>query len=145
MDEETRSPVQPSANPNRARDHMANERTYLAWMRTSVALMGFGIVIVRLRYLAPSSQRHGLGWELGLVFAVVGLLMVLFATRHYFHIQHALENNCYEPERRWILACSLVVVLVGTGVLLYLFRSAPPGDIVPAVTLPATTIWQLPE
>jgi len=27
-------------NPSRVRDHLANERTYLAWMRTAVALMG---------------------------------------------------------------------------------------------------------
>jgi hypothetical protein len=35
-------------------------------MRTAVALMGFGIVIVKLRYLSPPAQRHGLGWKLGL-------------------------------------------------------------------------------
>ena len=27
-------------------DHLANERTFLAWIRTSVAIMGFGFVVV---------------------------------------------------------------------------------------------------
>ena len=36
-------------NPSRVRDHLANERTYLAWMRTAISLMGFGVVIVRYR------------------------------------------------------------------------------------------------
>jgi len=30
----------------RSREHLANERTFLAWIRTSIALMGFGFVIV---------------------------------------------------------------------------------------------------
>lgn len=38
-------------NPNRIRDHLANECTYLPWMRSGVALMGFGVLIVRLRIL----------------------------------------------------------------------------------------------
>lgn len=103
----------PTGNSNRARDHLANERTYLAWMRTAVARIGCGIVIVKLRYLTQPVQRHGLGWELGLVFAVAGLPMVLLATWHYFQAHNALENDAYEPERRWIIVCSLVVVLVG--------------------------------
>ena len=49
-------PGSASRNANSARDHLANERTYLAWIRTAVALMGFGVVIVRLRY--PSGTTH---------------------------------------------------------------------------------------
>lgn len=40
-------------NPNRIRDHLANERTYLSWMRSAIALMGFDVLIVRLRILRP--------------------------------------------------------------------------------------------
>lgn len=36
-------------NSSRIRDHLANERTYLAWMRSAIALMGFGVLIARLR------------------------------------------------------------------------------------------------
>src|SRR4028119_2422620 len=55
------------SNPNRTRDHLANERTYLSWIRTAVALLGFGVVVVRLRYLLPPGMAtHGHGWELGL-------------------------------------------------------------------------------
>jgi putative membrane protein len=41
------------SNPNRIRDHLANERTYLSWMRSAIALMGFGVLIVRIRLLRP--------------------------------------------------------------------------------------------
>ena len=36
--------LDPSAN---MRDHFANERTFLVWIRTSIAMMGFGFVIVK--------------------------------------------------------------------------------------------------
>ncbi len=32
---------------DRQREHQANERTFLAWLRTSIALIGFGFVIAR--------------------------------------------------------------------------------------------------
>lgn len=109
------------SNSNRARDHLANERTYLAWIRTAVALLGFGILIVRLRYLVPSAASgHGRSLELGLVFGVAGLLMVILGTSHYFQVQKAIESDTYEPEKRWIIVCSTVITIVGAGVLAYL-------------------------
>ena len=111
-------------NPNRTRDHLANERTYLAWIRTAIALMGFGVVIVRLRHLTPAvqpDQTHG--WELGLLFALVGLAVVLLATAHYFQVQNAIEQDTYQPSRRWIWACTVCILLIGTGVLYYLFAT----------------------
>ena len=112
------------ANPNRVRDHLANERTYLAWMRTAVALMGFGVVIVRLRYILPAGVRgHTHGWELGLVFTLVGLLAVPLCTAHYFAIRRAIESDSYEPAARWVILFSLAVALIGAGVLYVLFNS----------------------
>jgi putative membrane protein len=44
-------------NSSRIRDHLANERTYLAWMRSAIALMGFGVLIARLRMFQPPLPR----------------------------------------------------------------------------------------
>lgn len=111
-------------NPSRVRDHLANERTYLAWMRTPVALMGFGVVIVRLRYLLPPQiPRTGQSWRLGLLFALVGLLTVLLSTVHYFGIRRAIDEDTYEPESWWVIVFSFCVVLIGSGVLYFLFTT----------------------
>ncbi len=121
----------PSRNPNRVRDHLANERTFLAWIRTAVALMGFGVVIVRLRYLLPPGmQERSHGWELGLLFALVGLSTVLLATFEYFAIRNAIETESYEPKGRWIILLSLAVSLIGAGILYYVLSTpitALPG------------------
>jgi putative membrane protein len=114
---------QKKLNPNRIRDHLANERTYLAWMRSAIALMGFGVLIVRLRILRPpiAPQPPGAGWQLGLAFAVVGLLAVLLSTQHYFAVRDDIEADTYGPPDRWIILSSLSLLFLGFGVIYYVF------------------------
>lgn len=110
-------------NPNRIRDHLANERTYLSWMRSAIALMGFGVLIVRLRVLRPplAPQPPGNGWKLGLAFAIVGLLAVVLSTQHYFAVRDDIEEDTYEPPDRWIILSSIMIILLGMGVIYYVF------------------------
>ncbi len=112
-------------NPNRARDHLANERTYLSWIRTAVSLLGFGILIVRLRFAPEAGQsgQGGHGWELGFVFALAGIAMSLGAHRNYFSSLRAIENDTFEPARGWVLVCTALICVVGLGVLVYLFAA----------------------
>jgi hypothetical protein len=44
----------------RVADHLANERTFLAWIRTSIGIMGFGFVVVKFsRFLRQNHEdRH---------------------------------------------------------------------------------------
>ncbi|GAP94166.1 YidH family protein [Leptolyngbya sp. NIES-2104] len=110
-------------NPNRIRDHLANERTYLAWMRSGIALMGFGVLIVRLRILRPpmAPQPPGAGWKLGLAFSIAGILSVFLSTQHYFAVRNDIEEDTYEPPDRWVILSSLTIVLLGLGVIYYVF------------------------
>jgi putative membrane protein len=111
-------------NPSRVRDHLANERTYLAWMRTAISLMGFGMVIVRLRYFQiPQLPRPGIGWKLGLLFSAVGLITVLFSTFEYFSVRRAIDKDTYEPASLWIILFSLAITLLGTGVIYFIFTA----------------------
>jgi putative membrane protein len=85
-------------NLSRAINRSANERTFLAWMWAAIALMGFGVVIVRLRVVQlPVQHRHAIGWKLGLIFSLVGLATVLISTKHYFTIRHQIDSDTYEP------------------------------------------------
>ena len=110
-------------NVNRIRDHLANERTYLSWMRSGIALMGFGVLIVRMRILHPplAPQVPGNGWKLGLAFSIVGVLSVWLSTQHYFTVRNDIEQDTYEPPDRWVILSSLAVLLLGLGVVFYIF------------------------
>ncbi|MFM2025988.1 MAG: hypothetical protein RLZZ339_703, partial [Cyanobacteriota bacterium] len=111
-------------NPNRVRDHLANERTYLSWMRTAIALMGFGMVILRLRaFHPPLVPRPGYGWKLGLMFALVGLLTVFLTTAHYFTVRRDIDEDTYEPADRWVVLFSLAIVILGAGIIYFVATS----------------------
>jgi len=111
-------------NPNRVRDHLANERTYLAWMRTAIAMIGFGVVIVRLRvFHPPLSRQPGDGWKLGLTFSLVGLVTVLLTTVHYFIVRRDIDEDTYEPADRWVTLFSIAITILATGVIYYVFTS----------------------
>ncbi|MFN9548138.1 MAG: YidH family protein [Cyanobacteriota bacterium] len=137
-DEATRSPA-PSLrrhrNPNRIRDHLANERTYLAWMRSGISLLGFGVLIVRIRVLSPplAPRPPGLGWKLGLAFSMVGLLMVGLSSLHYFGVRNDIEDDAYAPPDRWVLLSTLVLLALGAFVVLYIFQVPFDGASAPVL------------
>ena len=111
-------------NPNRIRDHLANERTYLSWMRSGISLLGFGVLIVRIRVLSPplAPQATGNGWKLGVAFSVVGLITVALSSWHYFAVRDDIENDDYAPSDRWVLLSSLVIFTLGVFVVFYVFN-----------------------
>ena len=111
-------------NSSRVRDHLANERTYLAWIRTAIAIMGFGVVIVRLRHFQPPLMPHpGTGWKLGLLFSLIGLITVVLSTQHYFTVRNDIEEDTYEPPDRWVMLFSLAVIFLATGVVYFVFTA----------------------
>lgn len=113
-------------------DHLANERTFLAWVRTSIALMGFGVVIARLRFLVtelagrtPASTHitNRSTW-LGLAFAGVGLVTLVFATYSYNRTRRAIDAGSYEPLGTSLFAISAVIFLLGLFAIAYLLTLA---------------------
>ena len=117
-------PVVKRRRSERIREHLANERTYLAWMRSAVSLMGFGVVIVRLRmFQPPMMPTSGTTWKIGLGLALVGLLTVWISTQHYFGVRRDIDEDTYEPSDRWVILFSLAVMLLGAGITYYVFTA----------------------
>jgi putative membrane protein len=102
-------------------------------MRTAIALMGFGVLIVRLRmFQVPAVYTPGNGWKLGLLFALVGLLTVLLSTQHYFAVRYDIDEDTYEPPDRWVIIFSLGILILGAGVIYYFF-TLPLNPLSPVV------------
>lgn len=118
-----------------ARDQLANERTFLAWLRTAVALMSFGIFIVKLRYIFPTVSTQPSpavrATELGLMFAFVGLAMILFSLWHYFATRRAIDNDVYEPEGASVVIFAVAIAAIGIGIVIYLLTSPAPDIPIP--------------
>jgi putative membrane protein len=87
------------------RDHLANERTYLAWVRTSITLIGLGFVVAKfeliVRSLVPSAptSSYGLSSIIGVALVLSGGLLQFQALRAYTANQERIKTKTYVPSR----------------------------------------------
>ncbi|MHB8419031.1 MAG: YidH family protein [Myxococcales bacterium] len=111
------------AGPN-VSDHQANERTFLAWLRTAIALMGFGFVVSKFGlFLRLISRTKGESESLssagiGIALVTIGGLMAALAGIRYRLLQRKIDLGSYEPGRwpMWVASASvtaLAALLVG--------------------------------
>lgn len=105
--------------PN-VRDHLANERTFLAWVRTSIALLGFGVLIAKLRFLEVAPVVGVRSTRLGLAFAVAGVLTLLLAAWHYDRTRRMIDGGDYRAAAHLVFAFSAVAFGLGLASVFYL-------------------------
>jgi len=121
-------------------DHAANERTFLAWVRTAIAVMAFGFVIERfdlfLQLAAPQlvlkqAAPHGqaLANAAGLAFIGIGVVMIVIAGLRFRKTAKDIESEdaVPSPGERFDLALAALIGLLGVALFLYLSRAVLPA------------------
>lgn len=76
-----------------ARDHLANERTFGAWIRTSLASFGVGYLITRIKISDPSSSE--VDRILALIFISTAIVCVLVGTIRYIQVEMCMQKGYY--------------------------------------------------
>jgi putative membrane protein len=110
-------------------DHLANERTILAWIRTAIAVMTLGVAINRfslflmeVHQVVPGSSATNRHVErLGIGLVVLGIVIMCGAIVHYLQVGRTIEDGTYRPANRLLVATAIVIVLMGGTALFWLF------------------------
>src|ERR1700733_5419961 len=93
------NPLPPSDKSRHASDHLANERTFLAWMRTGVAIIIFGFAIGRfaiairqfMRLQGQVARTGGLSVWISTIVIIMGVLLTLAGLHRYRQTRAQLE------------------------------------------------------
>jgi putative membrane protein len=107
-------------------EHQANERTFLAWLRTSIAIIAFGFVVERfavfLKYLAPTAGEAVVNPRTGLLGALLiwlGTLIVPVSLWRFLIEQRHIDRPTGTTSSNWPMI-TLAVLLAAVGVYLSL-------------------------
>ena len=122
-------PLKPKPAASTA-DHLANERTFLAWIRTSIALMGFGFVVVKFSLFVKQLSLmltdktvvpvKGFSAYIGISLVVIGAATALIGFMRYRQIQKQLFNQNFAPSYNLLLLLTIGVVAVSAMLIWYL-------------------------
>ena len=117
-------------------DHAANERTFLAWVRTAIAVMAFGFIVEKfdlfLEVAAPSLAGRTLslpgqrfGNVAGLALIIVGTVMVAMAAVRFLVTERRIDSDGVHrgTGSRIDIALAVLLVLLGCALVLYLSRA----------------------
>ena len=116
-----------------ARDHMANERTFLAWIRTSIGIMAFGFVVVKFAFFVREitiefGERnivHSKGYSgiMGIFLVIVGSIITLLSFFRYKQTAKQLNEGTYSHSPILITMITSIIILVSLLLIVYLTKS----------------------
>jgi putative membrane protein len=116
--------------PADLRDYLAEERTFLAWIRTGLTLMGFGFVVARFGLFlqmmqitrgGPATQAHGFSPWIGTAFIAVGVAVNLLSIRRHLRQIDGLNRGQVITRGASQLAIILALFLVLGGVAMVIY------------------------
>jgi uncharacterized protein (DUF302 family)/uncharacterized membrane protein YidH (DUF202 family) len=126
-----RDTIRDSSSPARSpADYLAAERTFLAWIRTGLALMGFGFVVARfglfLKSLQigqpnPSLQPAGLSPWFGTALILLGVVVTVLCALSYLRLIRELNRGGLAFTRPSFLAITVAVILAALGLALAIY------------------------
>ena len=118
---------------NNTSDHLANERTFLAWIRTSIGIMAFGFVVVKFSLfvkqismiLGKENIIHSKGYSgiLGIVLVAVGTVTAVLSHMRYINSEKQINEGYYKHSSLLITVLTTFIFLVSVLLIVYQVNS----------------------
>lgn len=106
----------------KATEYLANERTFLAWIRTSISIMSLGFVVAKfsvwMRELVvrfdPGTPvpSAGMSMPIGVTMMAFGGLLALIAGWHYHAVNKAIERGSFHAKLGLVAIVTFAIVLL---------------------------------
>jgi putative membrane protein len=121
------------------RDYLAEERTFLAWIRTGIALMGFGLVVAQFDLFAEEPQitrhasdghPHGPSLWFGMALVAIGVVVHLSSAWRYTRLVGELSRGqfVHRSASKQGVFVALFLAILGIAITIYLFSTlGQPG------------------
>jgi putative membrane protein len=123
------------------RDYLAEERTFLAWIRTGIALMGFGLVVIAhfdlfadeplITQRASGLHPHGPSLWFGTALVAIGVAVNLFSAQRFMRLVGELTRDQFVHRslsmQGVIVALCLALLGIAMTIYLTLFMAQPPA------------------
>jgi putative membrane protein len=115
-------------------EHLAAERTFLAWVRTGIAVISLGFVVAKfgvwLHELAarldPQMQMHSTGMSLpmGVGMMAFGGVLTVLAAWHCHVVYRSIERGEVGPNRGLVITVTAGVALLAAVLIVYMLATA---------------------
>src|ERR1700758_1599902 len=103
-----------------ARDHLANERTFLAWLRTSIGIMAFGFVVVKFSLFIKQISvllgkntvptQGGYSQIIGVLLVTTGVILLFLSYLRYKKTEKQLTSESYASSSKLIAVLTFFIL-----------------------------------
>jgi putative membrane protein len=110
-----------------ARTHLANERTFLAWIRTGAALIALGLAAAQFlaRGLVPGLRLVTI---LAIIMVIVGMLVVVIGAQRYLVGSKEIEAHSLRPIEKSVSVITALLLIIGMLALVFVYLAREPGS-----------------
>ncbi|WP_053366555.1 YidH family protein [Bacillus sp. FJAT-27245] len=107
--------VEKTVDSKYIQQHLANERTFLAWVRTAIAIIGVGFLVTNLHFNMRSALTpigDFMANLIGISSVALGIVVIVMSMAGYLRKVHSINDQTFRTPRLAIILLGVLVVVI---------------------------------